>query len=186
MYGRSDAGPGRGRKGSAALRAAAVGAEDLDLSRVPLLPERLLTEPFRQLRELGLPTGDLMICGSAPLYIRGLRDRITDLDVVARGAAWQRALTLGSALRAPFEGALSIRLLDGRIEVTNEWYASLFGSVEQLFARAETFGDLRFLSLADTVAWKVHLGREKDRKDLLRLAERVREVGPHDPPEPPE
>ncbi|MFF0446063.1 hypothetical protein ACFYT4_06560 [Streptomyces sp. NPDC004609] len=156
----------------------AARAEDGGLSQLPALPERLLTEPFRRLRELGLPSGDLLICGSAPLYIRGLRDRITDLDVVARGRAWERALTLGTAHRTPIEGSLSIRPLDGRIEITDEWYESLLGGVDELFERADVFGGLCFLSLADTVVWKRHLGRDKDREDLRRLAERMRPTAP--------
>ncbi|MFI6285618.1 hypothetical protein ACIBCM_12820 [Streptomyces sp. NPDC051018] len=155
----------------------AARAEGGGLSRLPVLPERLFTEPFRRLRELGLPPGDLLICGSAPLYIRGLRDRITDLDVVARGRAWERALTLGTAHRTPIEGSLSIRPLDGRIEITDEWYVSLLGEVDRLFDRADVFGGLYFLSLADTIAWKRHLGRDKDLEDLRRLAERVRAAG---------
>ncbi|MFE0772358.1 hypothetical protein [Streptomyces sp. NPDC058861] len=139
------------------------------------MPERLYSEKFRLLRELDLPSGDLVIAGSAPLFIRGLRDRMSDLDVVARGEALRRALLLGEARPAPFDSAVSIRLMGGRLEIADAWFTSLFGDVEELFERAETIGGLRFLTLSDTEAWKRRLDRPKDRIDLVRMAESVRE-----------
>ncbi|WAL73025.1 hypothetical protein OU787_16850 [Kitasatospora sp. YST-16] len=137
----------------------------------PLLPGRLRAEPFRLLRELGLPAEDLLIAGSAPLYVRGLRDRIGDLDVVARGEALRRALVLGRPEPAPFDGAVSIRLMGGRLEITDSWFVGMFGEVEDLFDRAERIGGFRFLTVADTVVWKQRLDRPKDRLDLQRMAE---------------
>ncbi|MFJ4680637.1 hypothetical protein [Kitasatospora sp. NPDC088783] len=127
------------------------------------------TEPFVLLGELGLPPEDLLIAGSAPLYVRGLRDRIGDLDVVARGEALRRALLLGEPEPAPFDGAVSVRLLGGRLEITDSWFTGLLGGVEELFDRAEEIGGLRFLGIADTAAWKRWLDRPKDRLDLRRL-----------------
>lgn len=138
------------------------------------MPERLHTEKFHLLRELGLPSDDLLIAGSAPLYVRGLRDRMSDLDVVARGEALRRALLLGEARPAPFDSAVSIRLMGGQLEITNAWFVSIFGGVEELFARTERIGGLRFLTLSDTEAWKRRLNRPKDRIDLLRIAESVK------------
>jgi hypothetical protein len=145
-----------------------------DLAGVPLLVDRLHTEPFRWLSELALPFDDLVIAGSAPLYIRGLRDGIADLDVVARGRALDQVLLLGAARRAPFDSAISVRLMAGRLEVTDAWFKSLFGPVDDLFERAEKINGLRFLTIDDTVAWKYQLNRPKDQLDLLRL---VGEVG---------
>ncbi|WP_282202057.1 hypothetical protein [Kitasatospora fiedleri] len=118
---------------------------------------------------MGLPPEDLLIAGSAPLYVRGLRDRIGDLDVVARGEALRRALLLGEPEPAPFDGAVSVRLLGGRLEITDSWFTGLLGGVEELFDRAEEIGGLRFLGLADTAVWKRWLDRPKDRLDLHGL-----------------
>jgi hypothetical protein len=45
---------------------------------------------FDKLRTLGLPVGDYAVFGSGPLVVRGLTREYRDLDVVARGAAWER------------------------------------------------------------------------------------------------
>ncbi len=50
---------------------------------------------FGELRTLGLPTRDYAVFGSGPLAVRGLIREIRDLDLVARGAAWERAKKLG-------------------------------------------------------------------------------------------
>ncbi|WP_405819093.1 hypothetical protein OG241_28310 [Streptomyces sp. NBC_01390] len=138
-----------------------------------LLPVRLKTEPFRHLGSLGLPSEDFVVAGSAPLFIRGLRDRVTDLDIVVRGAGWRRAEVLGDVRRAPYEQVLAVNVAEAgsRIEILDGWFPHMFGSVDQLIARAEVDDDsgLRFLSLADTVRWKRHLDRQKDREDLRRI-----------------
>ncbi|MFB6887946.1 hypothetical protein ACFCX4_01350 [Kitasatospora sp. NPDC056327] len=125
---------------------------------------------FRELREMALPYDDLLIAGSAPLCLHGLRAHIGDLDVVARGEAFARACALGEPRRAAFDDVLTVSLLGGRLEITNAWFPDLLGTPEELFARAERVRGLRFLTLADTARWKGHLDRPKDRSDLRRLA----------------
>ena len=49
------------------------------------------TELFDSLRSLGLPGGEYVVFGSGPLIVRGIIDAANDLDVVCRGAAWERA-----------------------------------------------------------------------------------------------
>jgi hypothetical protein len=41
-----------------------------------------------KLREFDLPEGDYAVFGSTPLVACGLLREVHDLDVVARGAAW--------------------------------------------------------------------------------------------------
>ncbi|GAA2101563.1 hypothetical protein GCM10009759_35410 [Kitasatospora saccharophila] len=173
MAGQGHSPPGGGSAGERRRQSPLPRDADRTAVAVPLTPGRLHTEPFRLLRELDLPVEDLLIAGSAPLYVRGLRDRIGDLDVVARGEALRRVLLLGEPERAPFDSAVSVRLMGGRLEITDSWFAGMFGPVGELFDRAERVGGLRFLTLADTLAWKRRLDRPKDRLDLRRAAEWV-------------
>jgi hypothetical protein len=145
----------------------------------PLRLDLLESAPFRELRSLALPADDLLIAGSAPLYLHGLRDHLGDLDVVAGPQAFELARSLGDASPAKYDGALAIRLLDGRLEITDAWFPTLFGPVSKLLQRAELVGDFHFLTLADTVRWKAHLDRPKDRRDLCGLGGRwAPPVGP--------
>lgn len=138
--------------------------------RCPVLFERLESEPFQRLSTLKLSREDFVVAGSAPLFIRGLRDEISDLDIVTHGAGWERARSLAEAHFAPYGEVKSVPFFEGRIEVLNGWFPHLFGTVPALIASAEVINGLRFLTLSDTVLWKRDLNREKDRSDLLRLS----------------
>jgi hypothetical protein len=67
---------------------------------------------FGKLRALNLPTADYAIFGSGPLAVRGLIEEMHDLDVVARGTAWEQVKGLGANLATA--GATHIRHADGR------------------------------------------------------------------------
>ncbi|MGW2049112.1 hypothetical protein ACWCPF_28575 [Streptomyces sp. NPDC001858] len=150
-------------------------------SRAPSVPEcpvrqdRLGTEHFQQLETLGLATEDFVVAGSAPLFIHGLRDQVTDLDIVARGAAWNhavsrsRSLSLPGPRHAPYGDVLSVHFFGSRIEVLNAWFPFLLGTVDDLIRAAEDYQGINFLTLHDTLRWKRHLGRPKDREDVRRI-----------------
>jgi hypothetical protein len=75
---------------------------------------------FGMLRALGLPTADYAVFGGGPLAVRGLIEEVHDLDVVARGAAWEQAKGLGQVRTAP-EGDPVVWLKGGAIEVFGGW-----------------------------------------------------------------
>jgi hypothetical protein len=120
--------------------------------------------PWDALRELALPAGDWALFGSAVLLARGLVEEVRDLDVVVRGAAWQRVLTFGRPERAE-RGDLVVRL--GALELF-DGFAPFDAAA--MIDRAETIDGLPFVTLADTVAWKRALGRPKD-LEHVRLIE---------------
>lgn len=151
-------------------------------SRCPVLHKRLNTGLFKDLKGLALPADDFVIAGSAPLYIRDLRDEVSDLDVVAGERCWRQAQPLGSLQPAPYGDVLSVGVVErkarpvGPIEVLNAWFPPLFGNVAQLIENAEVVDGLRFLTLQDTYRWKERLGREKDRDDLSRVRRKFPEA----------
>ncbi|MER6959429.1 MULTISPECIES: hypothetical protein [unclassified Streptomyces] len=151
-------------------------------SRASVVPERLVrwdrlrTEHF-QLETLGLANEDFVVAGSVPLFIHGLRDHVTDLDIVTRESGWDhavsraRAQSLSGPVRAPHGNALSLYFFGTRIEVLNAWFPSVLGEVDDLIRTAKVVGDINFLTLEDTLKWKRHLNRPKDRQDVRRLEE---------------
>lgn len=66
-------------------------------------------ELFGKIRALGLPIGDYAIFGSGPLAVRGLMPGARDLDVVARGTAWERWRRLGPVRAAHEVDSMSSR-----------------------------------------------------------------------------
>ncbi len=127
-------------------------------------------ELFGRLKALGLPEGDYAVFGSGPLAARGLIREIGDLDVVARGAAWERARALGLSDLAP-GGDPVVRLGGGDIEVFGGW---LGWDVDALVDRAEVVGGLPFARLEDVLAFKLSHGRPKDLAHARLIEEHLR------------
>ncbi|GIF46766.1 hypothetical protein DFJ67_1456 [Asanoa ferruginea] len=124
---------------------------------------------FVALLKLGLPTEDFAIAGSGPLFARGWIEEISDVDVVARGAAWRQAAALGKIARAPFFPVNRVTIADGKVEVLDGWFPEIW-AVDDLIDNADVFQGLRFVQLSVVLTTKRLLGRPRD-KAHLRLIE---------------
>lgn len=131
----------------------------------------LLTDPaglFATLTGLRLPHGSYVICGSAALYVRGLRDHMGDLDVLAIGPAWNIATTLGAPRPAPSGHGQVIRHPHADIEVFDRWTPGW--SSDRLIATADTIDGLPFMRLSCLLAWKQAALRPKDLPDIAAVS----------------
>ena len=126
-----------------------------------------------KLRALDLPEGDYAVFGSGPLAARGLWGELRDLDVVARGAAWERAKGLEPVRPAP-EGDPVVRLKGGAIEVFGGW---LGWDIDALIDDAEMIDGLPFARLKDVLAFKRSHGRPKDIAHVRLIEDHLR-AGP--------
>ena len=127
-----------------------------------------LSRLLGEVRALGLPAGNFMLFGSAPLLVRGIVPPTGDVDVLARGPAWEAARALGPTVRLPHYGVDVVRLLDGRIEIGTVWGIGNV-DVDDLIDSAEDIDGLPFAGLAHVRAYKELAGRPKDRKHLRLL-----------------
>ena len=125
-----------------------------------------------KLRGLELPKGEYAIFGSGPLVARGLLREVHDLDVVARGAAWDRAKRLGPVRTAP-EGDPAVQLEGGAIEVFGGW---LGWDIDALIDDAEIIDGLTFARLEDVLAFKRSYGRPKDRAHVRLIEDYLRDT----------
>jgi hypothetical protein len=127
-----------------------------------------LSRLLGEVRALGLPAGNFVLFGSAPLLVRGIVPPTGDVDVLARGPAWEAARALGPTVRLPHYGVDVVRLLDGRIEIGTVWGIGNV-DVDDLIDSAEDIDGLPFAGLAHVRAYKDLAGRPKDRKHLRLL-----------------
>lgn len=112
---------------------------------------------------LALPDGDWALCGSAPLLAHGLVDRIGDVDVLARGAAWARALELGPARRRRRDRVVAAA---PGVEVFDGWLGM---DRDGMIDGAERLHGLPFVRLEHVLAYKRRLDRPKDRAHSARI-----------------
>lgn len=112
----------------------------------------------------GLGGDDCLLFGSVPMVAHGLVDEVGDVDVVARGDAWERTIAT-AAPKPALLGDLVVRL-PGGIEVFDGWHGSPAGL---FFDRAARVDGLLVASLSDVLAFKLALGRPKDAPHIALL-----------------
>lgn len=124
-------------------------------------------ELFDALRSMDLPKGDFAVFGSGPLLVRGLIDEASDLDVICRGAAWEKARSLGEMVHLE-EGVEVVSARGGTITFGRSWAYGHF-DMDDLIDTAETIDNLPFVRLEHVIAFKRVADRPKDRAHLRLL-----------------
>lgn len=135
----------------------------------PALSEnRLIRRLALLVSELDLDVRDFVIFGSGPMLAHGLRCGIHDLDVVARGRAWQRVLEYGCPGTGSVNGAPMALFWDGLIQFSQGWISADWDA-DALIDRAQRIQGWPFATLADVLAYKEILLRPKDYPDIAAL-----------------
>jgi hypothetical protein len=113
---------------------------------------------FELLRGMALPIGHFAVFESGPLAIRGLIDRVNDLDVITRGPAWEKVRTLGTVVM--YGDDVTVDLGNG-LTFGGSWAYGSF-DIDDLIDDAETIDGLPFVRLGPVVEYKRIAGRAKD------------------------
>lgn len=124
------------------------------------------------LKKIGMPPMDFAVFGSGPMAVRGLRDT-EDIDVIARGRAWEIAKSKGERRTSEF-GDESYAFADGKIEVVDRWAD---WNVDELIDGADEFEGIRFVNLETTQKEKIRRGRDKDLKDVELIGRYMAGIG---------
>ena len=132
----------------------------LQLSKHPL---------FDDLKKLTLPEGEYAVFGSGPLWVRGIREA-ADIDIIARGKAWEAVRTKGSVQTKKGLGIQYIPFANGAIEIYKDWRPGEW-NVDELIETAEIIDGIPFVRLDVVIEWKKRRGQEKDLKDLVLIEE---------------
>lgn len=115
-----------------------------------------------------MPVADFVVFGSGPLLAHGLKPAVHDLDVVARGAAWQRARTLGAPQPAPSGHGEMVELYDSSLQIFDAWVEPGW-DVDRLIDEADLIDGLRFVALPIVLSWKRRSRRPKDLADIALI-----------------
>lgn len=125
---------------------------------------------LEQLRALALPVGDYAVFGSGPLLVRGWIDEVGDLDIVARGPAWERALGLGVEEYLA-EWDVTVVNIGTDITVGTRWAIGDV-DVDVLIDTADVIDGLPFAALDAVVTYKRISARPKDLAHLAVIEQR--------------
>ena len=124
----------------------------------------------RNLISLNLDTSNFAFIGSAPIFVRGWIDGVSDIDIVARESAWHTALRLGDASPVPNSTVHKISLFDGNVEILDGWFPERW-PVDKMIDGSDIICGFRFVSLDIITTVKRLLSRPKDLAHLRIISE---------------
>lgn len=117
---------------------------------------------------LGLPLDDYAVFGSGPLIVRGIVPAAADLDIVCRGAAWDKAREAGDPVHLPEHDVTVYEVDGGDLSFGNVWaYGDI--DLDKLIDTAEIIDGIPFAKLHYLRIYKKILNRPKDIEHLAAL-----------------
>ncbi|MGI9222066.1 MAG: hypothetical protein ACR2QS_13635 [Woeseiaceae bacterium] len=120
---------------------------------------------LKRVARLGLPDGDFAIFGSGPLLVRGIIDATNDIDIICRGPAWEKAVSIGEKAFLPDYDVEIVSIDDGAITLGRSWGIGDFDTNE-LIDSAEMIDGLPFVQINYVIDYKRIAGRSKDLQHL--------------------
>lgn len=121
------------------------------------------SEVHAALEKVALPAGEWVVHGSAVMVLRGLIAEAGDVDVIARGAAWDLALGLGEPVMGREDLCVS---LGPGVEVWSGWLGE---DVDALIDGAEDVDGVPCVGLGEVLRFKLAMNRPKDQPHIALL-----------------
>lgn len=119
--------------------------------------------------KLKLPLGEYAIFGSAPMFVRGIRKEMHDVDIVVTKKLWEKMQSApGWRLEAATSGDPVLRFEE--LELFGGWAPGEW-DVDELIKTADMIDGLPFVTLENVLRWKKAFGREKDLADVIKIEE---------------
>lgn len=124
-----------------------------------------------ELRALDLPFEEYVVVGGAALAVREIRDT-DDIDLVVTPSLFDQLNRAGWVLKVRPNGKPGLHR--GRVEAYLDVNCGdCERSTSWLLSNSETLEGVRFVDLETLAAFKASYGREKDRRDLDLIANRL-------------
>ena len=132
-------------------------------------------ELINQLKSLDLPMEDFAVFASGPMYIHGIKELGHDLDIIARGNAWVKAIQLGSPENKHQGNGSVVALFNGNIEIFNSWTSEEW-DINKLIDEAEIIDGIKWVKLEEVLKWKRQMNRPKDAEHIRLIEEYLEKI----------
>jgi len=116
------------------------------------------------LKELNIPKEDCVIYGSAPMVLRGLKEKNNDLDVLVKDSLWEK-------LSIKYPNNINGDYIDINGVSFTHTDMNFLGSVDDVIKKSDIIDGYHILTLAETKRWKEKIGSEKHLKDAKVIEE---------------
>lgn len=116
------------------------------------------------LKELNIPKEDCVIYGSAPMVLRGLKEKNNDLDVLVKDSLWEK-------LSVRYPNNINGDYIDINGVSFTHTDMNFLGPMDDVIKKSDIIDGYYILTLAETKRWKEKLGSEKHLKDAKVIEE---------------
>lgn len=110
------------------------------------------------LKKLNIPKDDFVIYGSAPMVLRGLKEKNNDLDVLVKDSLWEN-------LSVKYPNNINGDYIDIEGVSFTHTGMNFLGETEDIINNSEIIDGYHILSLAETKKWKEKVGGERHLND---------------------
>ncbi len=136
--------------------------------------EKLKHPLIEKLLSFDLPKDDFVLAGSAAMYFVGIKDLGHDLDVIARGEAFEKAKQFGVMDKAP-DGSDKVVIEGGKIEIFSLWIGNK-EETESIINTGKEIENVKVMWLEEVIKYKKYLNREKDILHIKLIEEYLKKM----------
>lgn len=114
------------------------------------------------LNSMNIPQNEYVIYGSAPLVIRGLKEKNDDLDVLATDSLWDK-------LKMEYPDKLKGDYIDVNGVSFTHRSSDFFGPMDNIMKNSDLIDGYHIMNLTETMKWKEKTGKEKHLEDAKKI-----------------
>ena len=121
------------------------------------------------LKELNIPKEDFVIYGSAPMVLRGLKEKNNDLDVLVRDSLWDK-------LSVKYPNNVNGDYIDINGVSFTHTDKNFLGDIDEVIKNSDIIDGYHILSILETKRWKETAGGERHLADVKKIDEYLAKV----------
>ncbi len=122
------------------------------------------------LKELNIPKDDFVIYGSAPMVLRGLKEKNNDLDVLVRDSLWDK-------LCIKYPDNVNGDYIDINGVSFTRTSKGFLGDIDEAICKSDVIDGYNILSILETKNWKEKVGGERHLADAKIIDEYLEKKG---------
>ena len=121
------------------------------------------------LKELNIAKEDFVIYGSAPMVLRGLKEKNNDLDVLVRDSLWDK-------LSVKYPNNVNGDYIDINGVSFTHTDKNFLGDIDEVIKNSDIIDGYHILSILETKRWKEKVGGERHLADVKKIDEYLAKV----------
>lgn len=115
-----------------------------------------------KLESMSMSKDEFVIYGSAPLVLRGLKEKNNDLDVLVKDNLWDK-------LKVEYPNNINGDYIDVDGVSFTHRSSDFFESMDSIMKKADVIDGYHIMNLEETVKWKEKTGNEKHIEDARKI-----------------